>query len=133
MNKDIIPDTKEKLAQEDIIQASSYNQQNPLPLSGKCLDDPECTEFYSLLMNEIKNNLSNKFSISPDEINKKTLAEKMDKMNISTETVLMLQQLLQEIEWQLYTPFERNEKMEILYRRANEVLQLINTYHIKFQ
>lgn len=111
-----------------ILEISSINQQNPLVASEKCLYDPECVEFYSLLMGEIKNFFSGKFSIPPEEVNKKRLAEKMDKLNISNETVLTLQQLLQDIEWQLYTPFERNEKMEVLYRRSHELLQLINTY-----
>ncbi|MEJ7626634.1 MAG: BatD family protein [Ferruginibacter sp.] len=136
-NKDISTNTlSEKevtVTKEEMVQTSSYNQQNPLPLSEKCLHDPECIEFYSLLMSEIKNDLSSKFNVSPEEINKKTLAEKMDKLNISNETVLSLQQLLQEIEWQLYTPFERNEKMNSLYSRSNELLQLINTYHIRSQ
>jgi hypothetical protein len=44
--------------------------------------------------------------------------------------VLQLQQLLQEIEWQLYTPFERNETMGLIYSRTQAVLQLINRYEI---
>jgi len=55
----------------------------------------------------------------------------MDKRNISNDTVLQLQRLLQEIEWQLYTPFERNERMKELYNNAQDIIQLINTYDIR--
>ncbi len=95
------------------------------------MNDPECVAFYSILMGEIKSFLANKFLIPEEEVNKKRLAEKMDSIGILNETVLSLQQLLQDIEWQLYTPFERNEKMDSLYRRSNELLQLINTYDSK--
>ena len=123
--------TKENISLNAIIENSSLNQLNPLAASEKCLYDTECVAFYSLLMGEIKNFLSNKFSIPNDEVNKKRLSEKMDRLNISNETVLSLQKLLQDIEWQLYTPFERNEKMEEMYRRSHELLQMINTYDIK--
>jgi hypothetical protein len=42
--------------------------------------------------------------------------------------VLQLQQVLQEIEWQLYTPFERDETMALIYSRSQAVLQSINNY-----
>lgn len=132
VKEDILPVAEESISMNAIVETSSLNQRNPLVASEKCLYDRECVKFYSLLMGEIKNFLSGKFSIPPEEVNKKRLAEKMDKMNISNETVLSLQQLLQDIEWQLYTPFERNEKMEVLYRRSHELLQLINTYNSKF-
>ena len=36
--------------------------------------------------------------------------------------------LMDEIEWQLYTPTVDTEKMQGLYERANGLIQLINTY-----
>ena len=65
------------------------------------------------------------------EINTRNIVAVMDKNNISNDTVLQLQQLLQEVEWQLYTPFERNEKMHALYGDAQDIIQLINTYDIR--
>jgi len=122
-----------KLIIDAMVETTSQNQLNPLKETEKCLQNPDCINFYSLLMGEIKIFLSAKFSILPEEVNIKKISEKMDKQNISNETVLSLQVLLQDIEWQLYTPFERNEKMEALYKRSHEILQLINTYNIKFQ
>lgn len=113
---------------EAIVESSFINQTNPLAESEKCLNDADCSHFYGLLLGEIKLFLAQKFAITPDEFNDKKIAEKMDAKNISNDTVLSLQQLLHELEWQLYTPFEHNEKMIELYTRSHEILQMINTY-----
>ncbi|MEO6582904.1 MAG: BatD family protein, partial [Ferruginibacter sp.] len=117
----------------EMLRATSLNQQNPLAASEKCLQQDDCFQFYEILMGEIKQFLSNKFHIPLPEINAKQLAEKMDVKNISNETVLQMQQLMQDIEWQLYTPFERDEKMILVYQRTNELLQIINTYDAKLR
>ena len=57
----------------------------------------------------------------------------MDKKGIANETVLKLQKLMQEIEWQLYTPFERNDAMHEKYRQAHELVQMINADDIRHQ
>ncbi|MEI2748786.1 MAG: hypothetical protein V9E88_08520 [Ferruginibacter sp.] len=46
----------------------------------------------------------------------------MDKAGVPNETILQLQNLISEIEWQLYTPFERSSKMNELYERAQELV-----------
>ena len=114
-----------------IIEASAINQQNPLEKTEECLYRDHCTGFYSLLNTELKNYLANKFSVDQAEINTKNIAAIMDKKNISNDTALQLQQLLQEIEWQLYTPFERNEKMNELYHNAHDIIQQVNTHDIR--
>ena len=47
---------------------------------------------------------------------------------VSSETAVQLQQLTDEIEWQLYTPFVDNTKMKTMYDRAHDLIQLLNTY-----
>lgn len=111
-----------------IIESSAINQTNPLTESEKCLGDDDCGQFYSVLLTEIKQFLIQKLDVKPEDFNSKRIAEKMDAKGISNDTVLSLQQLLHELEWQLYTPFERNEKMIDIYTRSHELLQLINTY-----
>ena len=54
----------------------------------------------------------------------------MDKSGINIETCIQLQKLMDEIEWQLYTPIADNEQMQQIYVRANELVQLINTYKV---
>lgn len=119
---------RERRNMEAIFESSAINQTNPLAESEKCLGDDDCGQFYGVLLREIKQFLAHKFDIQPEDFNNKRIAEKMDARNISNETVLSLQQLLHELEWQLYTPFERNEKMIDLYTRSHELLQMINTY-----
>ena len=113
---------------ESIIKTSVINQANPLTESEKCLGQDDCGQFYGVLLGEVKQFLAHKLDIRPEDLNNKKIAEKMDAKGIANETVLSLQQLLHELEWQLYTPFERNEKMIDLYTRSHELLQMINTY-----
>ena len=119
---------KEEIKLNDIIETSAINQQNPLIKTEECLYQDDCSGFYSLLNTELKKYLANKFSIDPSEVNTKNIAAVMDKRNINNETVLQLQQLLREVEWQLYTPFERNEKMSVLFQDAHDIIQQINSH-----
>ncbi len=128
-----LPVPQMAVANDAAYVSSAIRQHNPLAESERCLYEEECVEFYAVLMQEVKQFLAAKYSICPTEINMKRLAEKMDKAGISNDTVLSLQQLLQETEWLVYTPFERSEKMAKLYHRANELLQVINTYDVRIQ
>ena len=51
----------------------------------------------------------------------------MDKAGIENEVALQTQELLKDIEWQLYTPFERNDEMEKLYNRSQDLVKSIQT------
>lgn len=124
-------DTAEKEKLDAIIETSAMNQQNPFEKTAVCLYQDNCIDFYTILNTELKTYLSGKFSVNLAEINTKNIAAVMDKKNISNETILQLQALLHEIEWQLYTPFERNEKLDQLYQKAQDIIQLINTYDFR--
>jgi hypothetical protein len=106
----------------------SFNQQNPLSKSEDCLKNTNCIQFYTLLYGEMKEWLAYRFSLKKEAVNVKTISSAMDKAGIDNDLVLQLQQLLQEIEWQLYTPFERNETMGLIYSRSQAILQMINNY-----
>lgn len=123
-------DESEAMLQK-IVAMSAKNQENPLIKSETCLNRENCNEFYSLLNSELKTFLAQKFNTSETEINTANIAVIMDKNNISNDTILQLQQLLRKLEWILYTPFERNEKMETLYQEAQDMVQLINTYSFR--
>ncbi|MEP7163473.1 MAG: BatD family protein [Ferruginibacter sp.] len=125
-----VVDKEQEVKLNTILETSAINQQNPLIKTEECLYHDNCNGFYSLLNTELKSYLANKFSVDPSEINTKNISIIMDKKNIGNETALQLQQLLQEIEWQLYTPFERNEKMNELYQEAHDIIQQVNTYDI---
>ena len=105
-------------------------QQNPLAAVEEYLQQNNGQRFYTTLNQSLKQFLTDRFNIKPEALNKKTISEQMDKAGISNETCLQLQKLMDEIEWQLYTPIADNEQMQQIYLRANELLQLINTYKV---
>ena len=104
------------------------NQKNPLEDVEVHLANNDSKQFYATLNQSFKNFLSHKLNIPQEELNKKTINERMDKKNIAIETSLQVQQLLDEIEWELYTPFSDTAKMQQVYDRTNELIQLLNTY-----
>ena len=109
---------------EDIMLA----QQNLLVLAEDSLQRGDGKTFYIELNQAFKNYLSKKLSIPPEELNKKNITEQLDRRGVTNETAVQLHQLMDEIEWQLYTPFTENEKMKTVYERTNELIQLLNTY-----
>ena len=117
--------TEEEQPVEDIIAA----QKNPLSLTEECLRREDGKSFYAQLNHELKSYLSKKLSIPAEDMNWKIIAEQLDVRGISNETSVQLQSLIDEIDWQLYTPLVDNEKMKEMYERANDLIQLMNTYH----
>jgi hypothetical protein len=109
---------------EEIIQA----QQNPLALAEECLQRQDADLFYTHLNLGLKNYISKKFAIPAEELNRKNIVEKLDAKGVSNETAVQLQKLLDEIEWQLYTPFVNNEQMQELYNQTAHMIQLLDTY-----
>ncbi len=112
----------------EIAEAAVVNQRNPLEKTETCLYQNDCNNFYALLNSELKEFLAHKFSVAPMDITTGNIASLMDKKNISNDTALQLQKLLEQVEWRLYTPFERNDEMHTLYQQAQDIIQLINTY-----
>ncbi|MEI9935424.1 MAG: hypothetical protein WDM71_11385 [Ferruginibacter sp.] len=76
-------------------------------------------DFYPTLNKELRNFLAVHFNLPIDEINKKRMADEMDKRNISIANSLQLQKLMDDIEWHLYTPFADQNKMQEIYGRAD--------------
>ena len=119
----------EKMKDEDKpVEEILLTQENPLAIAEECLQREDADLFYRQLNLGLKNYLSKKFGIAGEQINKKNIAEQLDKKGISNETAVQLQELIDEIEWQLYTPLVDSEKMKGMYERANDMIQLINTY-----
>lgn len=110
------------------IQVAVQKPQNPLHKTEECLNSTDCTDFYSLLNAEFKNWLAEKFTLTVPEINAKKISSTFDKAGIDNAVTLQVQQLMQEIEWQLYTPFDRTDTMNDLYSTAQSVIQTINGY-----
>ena len=109
---------------EEILMA----QQHSLETTEQSLQHNDAAVFYTRLNMELKTYLSKKLSLPLEELNRKNISEKLDAKGISNETSVELQKLMDEIEWQLYTPFADNEKMKTMYEKANDLIQLMNTY-----
>jgi len=119
----------EKLAAlNEPVEEIIHGQENPLAATEESLQRNDGKEFYLILNQDLKNYLSHKLSIPQEELNKKNISEKLDKKGIINETSLQLHALMDEIEWQLYTPFTENEKMAATYEKAYDLVQLLNTY-----
>jgi hypothetical protein len=71
--------------------------------------------------------------LTPESLNKKNIAEQLDKKGVAAASALQFQQLLDEVEWQLYTPVADENKMNDIFERAKEMLDLLNSYQISYQ
>ena len=114
--------------QEKLIENILPEQQKHLALAEESLQQDDAKLFYAHLNQDLKNFLAKKLALQGEELNRKNIAEQLDAKGISNETAMELQKLMDEIEWQLYTPFADNEKMKTMYERASELVQLMNTY-----
>ena len=124
----LLPVVKEEdVAMNKIVETSAINQQNVFSKTETCMNQDDCFGFYTLLNTELKNYLVHKFLFDLNTINSNTIEMLMDKKGIDNDIALKLFRLMQQIEWQLYTPFEKNEKMNELYSEAHEIVQLINS------
>ncbi len=134
---------KDKKTRENVV-AAIEQKENSDPVAEKIADLTNCLEtskeyllqnnshkFYETLNLSFKNYLSHLLLLQVEELNKKTIAEQLDKKGIAIETSLQVQQLLDEIEWQLYTPLAETTAMEQAYEKANGLIELLNTYKPK--
>jgi hypothetical protein len=107
----------------------TQTQQNPLVLAEESLYRGDPKLFYTHLNVGLKNYLAKKLALPAEAINRKNIAEQLDAKGIRNETSVELQKLIDEIEWQLYTPLADTEKMRGMYERANDLIQLMNIYY----
>ncbi len=118
---------KPVVAQEQLRTRYS-NSQNAFASAESCLHNDDCMQFYRLLYADLKNFLADKMEIFPSEITSLTIEKYLEYKNVPNEISLELKKLLEEIEWQLYTPFEKNEKLFQMYSRAQSVSQHLHQY-----
>ena len=114
---------QEKLPSENPLIISSL--QNPLSQTEDCLQHKECPEFFAVLNTEFKEFLGCRFSVPAAMINPKSLAGIMDNAGTDNTIILQTQQLLRDIELQLYAPFEQNEQFKEMYARAQTLIQVL--------
>ena len=114
------------VVEENKTELKTFIPGNPLTKTEDCLFKNECESFYTIINEEMKSYLSKRFNLHIENINSKTLSAVMDKAGIDNDTILQTNTLIQDIEWQLYTPFERNEAINEMYARAQNIVQGLN-------
>lgn len=115
-------------ANEGAAETDLSVNENPLSLASESLHQNEAGLFYRNLNRELKEYLSKKLKLPTEELNKKNIAEQLDMQGISNDVSISLLKLIDEIEWELYTPFANREKMKDMYERSSDLIQLMNTY-----
>jgi hypothetical protein len=126
-----LQETKQHVVDEEMetmLATLAVNQQNPLQQTESYIYKEDSKDFFVILNSEIKTYLANKFSLPVSEINTANIAIAMDKLHMDNNLVLQMQQLMQEIELQVYTPYEQVENKNEMYGRCQSLIQLINTY-----
>ena len=126
-----VPEVVQDAHSSQLEEALAESHQHPLAETEKCLQQEDCNTFYSSLNHELKAFLSRRFSIDASSLNANTISAMLDANGIDNSVSLRLQQLMREIEWQLYTPFERNEKMNERYHETMEIIQQIHAHNIR--
>jgi BatD DUF11 like domain len=117
---------EEKEEVKNPIAEAIASNKNWLEKTSLCLHQENCIDFYALLNTELKFYLATRYTLSEGIVDSTILMKEMDKAGVNNNAILQTQQLLQDIEWQLYTPFERNEKLQEMYARAQTIIQLHN-------
>ena len=123
---------KKKVTQEigPIIDSSTASPLNevktilplqPFVLSGEKIIQGDSTEFYNALNNEFRKFLAESLQIPLETISKKTIVREADQQGIAIYTRLQIEQLLDDIEWQLYTPMASGNSMEDMHKRAIDI------------
>lgn len=113
---------KEQLAeeeeQEDIIPV------NPLQQSELLLLRNEPRPFYEVLDKELHYFLAHQLKLPAESISKKTILEALDRSGITVADSLAVQQLLDDIALQLYTPYADETKMQDYYVEAVRLVKI---------
>ena len=112
---------KEKEAKSAIIEEPVLPV-NPLTNTEASLVQHDSKGFYEALNKELRQFLATQLGVPIETINKKRIAEALDSKGVTISTSLHIQQLLNDIEWQLYTPFVDENKMEEMYQAANTIV-----------
>lgn len=118
---------EEKAAEQQFIAAVAAEEKNYLERAAELLAG-DSTAFYNELNHGLKSYLSKKLNLPIETINKRSITEQLDKKNISINTSIQLQQVMNGIELQLYTPFAETDKMQELYNSTAAIIQLLDTY-----
>ena len=98
-------------------------QVNPLKLTEEKMAGQDTRGFYIALNSELRKFLSERLQIPLATLTKERITEEADKKGISVDAGLQIQRLLDDIEWQVYTPFAAEDKMQEMYNSAEAIVR----------
>ena len=82
--------------------------------------------FFPVLHASLKKFLAHKFKIPVEDISRKIINEQLDNCNVSMNTSLMTNQLLDDIELNLYAKPDKENNLCAVFERASEVVSLLD-------
>jgi hypothetical protein len=109
---------------EDIKEPSPDNNitKNWLAQTEEYLNDNDIAKFYNELNSAFKNYLSNKFNIAVAQLDKKSLMDYFTKENISENVSSDVINILERIQWQLYTPYPDRSQQQELFEKTKKLI-----------
>jgi BatD DUF11 like domain len=123
-----LKEEEKAIAEKEIVNAIAIEEKKWLEKAEELLHGDNSTAFYHELNYALKSYLSRKLNLPIETINKKSITEQLDKKNISINTSIQLQQVMNDIELQLYAPFAEKEKMQELFDGAAAIIDMLDTY-----
>ena len=92
--------------------------ENPLAKTEMMLLSNNAVGFYTTLNKELRIFLAAKLQLAPETMNKKNIAEGLDRLGVSVGMSMVIQDLLDEISLQLYTPLTDETRLRDCYEKA---------------
>lgn len=97
--------------------------ENPLEKSYLLCTEGDRKNFYPVLNHELKSWLADHFCLEVNEASFDRLRECMDEANVPNNLALEVQDLLRELEWQLYAPGDGTSPMHEHFARSQLMIQ----------
>jgi hypothetical protein len=110
-------------ATDEPVQPEPVPYIDPLAQSADKLYREQPADFYSTLNRELKMFLASQLNRQPFDISPNLVADLLDQAGVALTEAQRWQQLLQEIEWKLYSPDQTPEQMERLYAEAHALVK----------
>ncbi len=99
---------------------------NPISTAENLLLADKPHQFYKEMEACLKSYLSQKLKIPEQELSRKKINERLDKCNVTVNTSLLVNSVLEDIELNLYAMASSKIQMEAVYNKANEVVSLLD-------
>ena len=113
--------------QQEIVEVEKpifiASEKNYLEKAKNNLDNNETNAFYYSLKEELENFLALRYDVAKTAIHIGTIENTLDACNVNNELVIATKKLMQKIELELYTPFEKDNDLKSKYSMAQALVQ----------